>query len=367
MRCKDPWLLIGDLNEVTGHEEKYGGRNIWKKHLYLKDCMKFVGGVDLGYMGSKFTYENNQEGQMLIKERLDWVVTNKEWLMIFQQATVKHLNMEASDHCPILLQTNKHLPYKQRPFRFLKAWTTDLTSRDVVDRAWNTDSRNGVCRRLVQIAKDLKIWNRRFFGYAHIQIQRLEKELEENMRQRGNENRKKCLQEHLKINRDRLESIYRQQSRQMWLKERDKNTTFFKLSTLIRRRHNRIMAIKNNGVWIQEEDRIAEYFIKHFEDLFESSNPNFTEDIKEIGSKMVTVEENIALIKIPSIEEIKKSIWELHQLKSPRSDGFPCIFYRSYWRIIKERIVKCMQDCFHFEKIEESMNKTFIVLIPKTN
>lgn len=144
------------------------------------------------------------------------------------------------------------------------------------------------------------------------------------------------------MNRDRLESIYRQQSWQMWLKEGDINASFFKLSTLIQRRHNKILAIKHKGDWIQEEDRIANHFIEQFEDLFKSNNPTYLEEIKEIGAKVVTKKDNRELLKIPTPKEIKESIWQLHPLKSPEPDGFSGIFFRFYWKIIQERIINCV-------------------------
>lgn len=157
----------------------------------------------------------------------------------------------------------------------------------------------------------------------------LEKELANITLLEGNEGRKICLQEELKISRDRMESIYRQKSRQIWLKERDKNTTFFKISTLIQRR-NIILVIKDRGDWIQEEDGITEYFIKQFKELFTTSNPVFTEEITDLENKIVTEKESLELAEIPSSEEIKESIWQLHPLKSPGSDGFLGLFYWVY-------------------------------------
>lgn len=58
-------------------------------------------------MGNKYTRENKHEGIMLIKEKLDHAMASKEWTEDFQQASMRHLNMEFSDHCPILLQTDK--------------------------------------------------------------------------------------------------------------------------------------------------------------------------------------------------------------------------------------------------------------------
>lgn len=129
--------------------------------------MRAIGWINLGFMGSKFTWENKQEGKMLIKERLDRVVTNKDWVMVFHQTVVKHLNIEASDHCPILLQIDKQQMFKWRPFWFIKAWTIENSSYEVVNSACNSDRRYGVCRRLAQTTKDLRILNRKTFGIAH--------------------------------------------------------------------------------------------------------------------------------------------------------------------------------------------------------
>lgn len=111
----------------------------------MKDFMRNVGGVDLGFVGSKYTWENKQEVQMLIKERLDRAMASKEWVDSFQQASVRHINMEASDHCPILFQMDNHQKHRRRPLRFFKAWTSNKTSCEVIQRAWNLNRMSRVC------------------------------------------------------------------------------------------------------------------------------------------------------------------------------------------------------------------------------
>lgn len=44
----------------------------------------------------------------------------------------------------------------------------------------------------------------------------------------------------------RVELLWRQKSRETWLKEGDKNSIFFHLSTIIRRKRNSIDAIKDD-------------------------------------------------------------------------------------------------------------------------
>lgn len=106
------------------------------------------------------------------------------------------------------------------------------------------------------------------------------------------------------------------------------------------------MAIKYESEWIQEEAGIARYFIQQFEELFKSSNPIITEELTELEAKVVIEEESSDLAKIPSPEEIKKSIWQLHLLQSPGPDGFPRIFYRFYWNIIQDKIIRWVQYYF---------------------
>lgn len=69
--------------------------------------------------------------------------------------------------------------------------------------------------------------------------------------------------------------------------------------------------------------------------------------------------------QIPSDEEIKDSIWNIHPLKSPGLDGFHSIFYQKYWDSVKDRLINFVKKCFKCGRIQGAVNKTFLVLIPK--
>ncbi|XP_021841367.2 uncharacterized protein [Spinacia oleracea] len=112
-----PWLVLGDLNEVTNQTEKSGGRAFSGSqcadlHL-LADAASLV---DLGYHGNPYTWTNAHEGMDLIRERLDRALANPPWLNTFPNTQVLHLPKAYSDHCPVLVSVfNDKLP---GPFPF---------------------------------------------------------------------------------------------------------------------------------------------------------------------------------------------------------------------------------------------------------
>ena len=57
-----------------------------------------------------------------------------------------------------------------------------------------------------------------------------------------------------------------------WMVEGDHNTSFFHTSTLVRRRRNKIHALKDHmGNWLQGDREVAEHIRKGFMDLFSTS------------------------------------------------------------------------------------------------
>lgn len=69
---------------------------------------------------------------------------------------------------------------------------------------------------------------------------------------------------------------------------------------------------------------------------------------------------------MPLETEIKASASALHSLKTPGLDGFLDIFYLYYWETMKQQVTSYVQESFRTRDISKSLNKSFIVLIPKT-
>ena len=130
-------------------------------------------------------------------------------------------------------------------------------------------------------------------------------------------------------------------SRELWVKEGDRNSRFFHLSTIIRKRRNCISEIKlDDGNWIRDRGEIQNYFLEKFSSLFSSSLPHFPENLKNLIEPCVTDQENSELCKIPTREEINKVVFGMKSLKAPGPDGFPTLFYKHYWDIVGDQVVQ---------------------------
>ena len=63
---------------------------------------------DLGYRGYQYTWNNKRPGETNTKLWSDKAVATKAWREKFQLSTVTHLSPHASDHLPIILQTQNY-------------------------------------------------------------------------------------------------------------------------------------------------------------------------------------------------------------------------------------------------------------------
>ena len=67
------------------------------------------------------------------------------------------------------------------------------------------------------------------------------------------------------------EELWAMKSRINWMIQGDQNTSFYHVSTLIRRKHNKILSIKDSqGEWIFEQSAIMDFIQNHFRNLFSS-------------------------------------------------------------------------------------------------
>jgi hypothetical protein len=129
----------------------------------------------------------------------------------------------------------------------------------------------------------------------------------------------------------RNEALWKQKSRELWLKDGDRNSKFFHLSTIIRRQRNSIDAIKGDeGDWITCKKSIRVHMVKKIYVLFTEEPVNFPPDLEQLIRPSISFEDNTELCCIPTAQEIKAIIFYIQSQKAPGPDGLPALFYHRY-------------------------------------
>uniref|UniRef100_A0A2N9IKD9 CCHC-type domain-containing protein n=1 Tax=Fagus sylvatica TaxID=28930 RepID=A0A2N9IKD9_FAGSY len=249
------WVMLGDFNGILSCDEKWeGNRPSNNRMSEFKNCLNACSMIDLGFSGPKFTWSNCHDVSSLIMERLDRALANPDWRILFPEAAVSHLTRTHSDHCPFLLTLCPFIPHVlPRPFRFENIWLSHSDFPNIVDQAWAVPTPNLLNGIQCALASN-----------PSESLSRMEKALKE---------------DYFKVLRLE-EDFWALKSRVVWVVEGDRNIKFFHTSTLVRRKLNKIVRIRNSvGEWITDSDLIRLHIQQGFVDLFSSTHVHVPNDL----------------------------------------------------------------------------------------
>ncbi|XP_060178298.1 uncharacterized protein LOC132608263 [Lycium barbarum] len=128
-----PWCVGGEFNVILHPEEKIRGLPHRNSESYdFFECMDSCGMMDIGYIGSNYTWCNNWIPSLRIWKRLDRVFVNDQWAQKYSSNTVKHLPRVGSDHRPMLFKSKNDQGSGMKYFKFLNFWTSQEDFREIV-------------------------------------------------------------------------------------------------------------------------------------------------------------------------------------------------------------------------------------------
>lgn len=132
-----PWLCAGDFNEFLWPHEKEGG-NPWNsgKRRLLREFMDANDLIELPSKGQKFTWSNNWSNEGLIQIKLDRGVVNTKWLERWPESSVFNSPRLASDHCPLIFDSDPPFSRGPKLFKFESMWVDDPECKEVVETSW---------------------------------------------------------------------------------------------------------------------------------------------------------------------------------------------------------------------------------------
>ena len=164
------------------------------------------------------------------------------------------------------------------------------------------------------------------------------------------------------------EVFWRQRSRSIWLKARDKNTRFFHQRASQRHMKKSIDGLNDReGVWQSDMSRISTIVEEFYTNLFTIAQPRNMEGVLEVVDKIVTQDMAHSLTQPYTEEEVRVALFNMHPSKSLSPDGMSLFFFQKYWHIVGHDVTLAVLSVLHSGKCLKKMNFTHIILIPKNN
>ncbi|XP_074288047.1 uncharacterized protein LOC141613204 [Silene latifolia] len=247
-----PWLVMGDFNDTRFIHERSGDSECMRRR-----CNKFNAWfetnnwIDLDYSGPNHTWSRGHSADSRKWARLDRAICNSSWRVMFAEGSIRHLVANQSDHCPIIVNTNGFAPIPGilRPFRFQAAWMCHAKFSEFVANNWNNEL--PLISFIYNFAEKLQTWNKVVFRNIFERKRSLERRFLGIQRKLSSGGPDYLWKFEQKL-RGQLDEVLReeellwfQKSRMEAICDGDRNTRLFHLSTVIRRKHNRIEALQD--------------------------------------------------------------------------------------------------------------------------
>lgn len=167
---------------------------------------------------------------------------------------------------------------------------------------------------------------------------------------------------------DREETLWYQKSRVDWLKNGDRNTTFFHLSTVVRQWRNKVTTIKNNeGLWLHNKEEVKNCVVNYFKRLFTEEGVEELHNIpQDVFPELAQRDWNYLSLPFTK-SDIDTVVKEMGSLKAPGPDGFQALFYQKHWEVVAKNVYELVFQVLEGKGLPEELNETHIVLLPKVD
>lgn len=262
---------------------------------------------------------------------------------------------------------------RRKVFRVEEMWFQDETCTQTCREAWNKRSGNpSPCQLKNQLAdcrNELQVWEGDHFGNIKKQLLVCKREMD--IAQRGQVNPEQAVMSRMLESKmeDLLrkeEIMWRQRSRNSWLAEGDKNTSYFHRTATGRKKRNFISHItRADGVVVRKEEEIEEVFRSYFVDLFKAGEQIEMTEALEAVDPVVSAEMNNQLKQPFTLEDIATSLTQMHSLKAPGPDGMSALFFKKTWSFVHDDLCASLLKILNEGADPSCLNDTFICLIPK--
>ncbi|GKV23775.1 hypothetical protein SLEP1_g33471 [Rubroshorea leprosula] len=277
-----------------------------------------------------------------------------------------------SDHHLVLLclETPIQRDRNSRPIQFEAAWLTHEDFKQTFTSAWASNS-SSLTSAIKSVQEACLNWNKEIFGNLFQRKRHLQGRLE------GIQNSihfptSRFLQDleaellreyHQVLHAEEL--FWCQKSRVEWIAFGDRNTAFYHASTIVRRGKNRIVALKVDGNWVRELPILKQHINEFFMKLFSRRDTSPAINAYPVWQPRLTTEDEEALLRSMSLEEVRDVLFSMKGLTSPRPDGIQPIFYQKHWEEVSGTLPSFTNKALSDGYFDTSLLQAHMVLIPK--
>ncbi|CAN1136444.1 hypothetical protein LINPERHAP2_LOCUS9464 [Linum perenne] len=326
-------------------EDKRGGAPfVPSRAASFRQCVDNCNLLELDFVGPRFTWFRGSLG-----ERLDWGLSSTDWKCQFPNVVIRHIPRLRSDHRPILLCFHGlEVPRRRdRPFRFLVPWMNHSDFPKILDDTW--DKSGNAAANLLHLAGKLRKWNKEVFGDIFRRKAILIQQLSE-IEDCGSTRHSADLEARELRTRKELEQtlweeavLWKQKACKDWIRDGDRNTRFFHLTTLKRRSFNKIAALKRaDGTWEDDAENLKCMALLYFKEVYREERHVSV----QIPSGFIRISPSQAdsIRRLPSLDELHKVVKSMGGFKALGKDGFHPIFFQKHWDTVGSSIAHLIQS-----------------------
>ena len=234
--------------------------NRYPEMVLFRDLLTDLHLVDISIINWKYTWNNRRGERHQIASCLDRFLASEDLvsLDVYYEATI--LPTLGSDHWPIRIDIDVKDGPKNRTFIFELFWLRDPQFLEKAQQWWESNQILGRNKmhsfqlRLKHLKTEIKRWNKEHFRKIHQDQLRLQEKMKDLQQQMILNGRTEALiieegntLSQLEERRKKEEILWKQKSRIQWLKEGERNTSFFHKKMIQQREHKIIFSLKDQN------------------------------------------------------------------------------------------------------------------------
>ena len=131
------------------------------------------------------------------------------------------------------------------------------------------------------------------------------------------------------------------------------------------RRSNAILRLQDGERWIEDKEELKSHVVGFYQQLFTEDVKDWRPSWNDDNLPKLSREQQDSLTRRISEEEVKQAIFQMEGDKAPGPDGFPPLFFQSFWEVVKSDTLRMVQCCLETSHGCKALNKAFILLLPK--